>query len=164
MMDLSWPPGGSKWPQMALIIFACGLHLCNKELEGLEMVPSWPKLALSWFRDGCIGLFFPLMDRIFAPSRLKVSPRWVYDGCKVAYGVRKWLKLGRRRTHDDEESHRKIGRTWIYPGSYSLHSLMLSSSVAMFTSTQQHTTHLFLLICTGRSNGVGKSQEVKHRQ
>ena len=132
--------------------------MCNKELEGLEMVPSWPKLALSWFRDGCIRLFFPLMDRIFAPSRLKVSPRWVYDGCKVAYGVRKWLKLGLRRTQHDEESHRKIGRTWIYPGYYCLQLLLLSVSVAMFTSTQQDKTHLFLLIFTGRRNGVGRSQ------
>ena len=74
--------------------------MCNKELEGVEMVPSWPKPALSWFRDGSIGAFFCLMDRIFAPSRLKVSRRWFYDGSKVAYGGRKWLKLDLRRTHD----------------------------------------------------------------
>ena len=33
-------------------------------------------------------------------SYLILSPRCLYDGCKVAYSGREWLKLDLRRTHD----------------------------------------------------------------
>ena len=67
------------------------------------MVLKWLKLALSWFRDGCIGALVCLLDRILAPSRLEVSRIWVYDGYNVGYGGRKWFKLDRRRIRDDED-------------------------------------------------------------
>ena len=83
-------------------------HLGRKMAEdGFKMATRWLMMELSWPPDGSKSLqdgfklsLFGLLDRIFASRSPKVGRRWFYDGSKVAYGGRKWLKLDLRRTHD----------------------------------------------------------------
>ena len=45
-----------------------------------------------------MGWFAYSLQEVF--SYFILSPRCLYDGSKVAYGGREWLKLELRRTHD----------------------------------------------------------------
>ena len=85
-----------------------GSVTCKLAEDAFKMATRWLMMELSWPPDGSKSLqdgfklsLFWLLDRIFASRSLKVvGRRWFYDGSKVAYGGRKWLKLDLRRTHD----------------------------------------------------------------
>ena len=73
MMDLSWPPDGSKLAQAGSQLGSRGFHM---------------------------GPYFSLWTAYSLQEVLRYLEDGFYDGSKVAYGGRKWLKLDPRRTHD----------------------------------------------------------------
>ena len=73
---LSWPPAGAKLAQ-------AGAQLASRSFH--------------------MGISFALWTEYSLPevlSYLILSRSCFYDGSKVAYGGREWLKLDLRRTHD----------------------------------------------------------------